>query len=61
MRKQFNPPPFRDKPPCYGCGREIKMPGCHDRCEEYNRWKQELERINRKRQEEARKPFSRIV
>ena len=43
--------PSRDSPPCRGCQRELKMPGCHDRCDEYKAWKKQLEAVNQKRKE----------
>lgn len=48
--------PSRDSPPCRGCQRELKTPGCHDRCEEYKAWKKQLEAVNQKRKEYSQLP-----
>ena len=53
--------PVRGKPPCYGCRREEKKPGCHDHCRDYAAWKKDLDEINRKRAAEHAKPFSKIL
>ena len=53
--------PVREKPPCYGCRREEKTPGCHDLCGDYAAWKKNKDEINRKRAEEKAKPFSRLL
>lgn len=53
--------PVREKPPCYGCSRDGKKPGCHDRCAEYGAWKREKDEINRRRAEEKAKPFSKLL
>lgn len=39
------------KCPCKGC--EDRCPGCHDKCEGYSQWKGELQRIKKKRNDEA--------
>lgn len=41
----------REKPPCAGCCRDNKRPGCHDRCDDYNAWKQRLAELKKKRKE----------
>lgn len=53
--------PVREKPPCYGCRREQKTPGCHDHCGDYAAWKKYKDEVNRKRAEEKAEPFSRIL
>lgn len=53
--------PVREKPPCYGCRRKEKTPGCHDYCDDYDAWKKNKDEINRKRAEEKAKPFPRLL
>lgn len=43
--------PVREKPPCAGCARDGKRPGCHDRCAEYKEWKAQVAAVNQKRKE----------
>lgn len=47
MRKMSGP--VRDIPPCKGCARPDKKPGCHGNCEPYDEWRRTVEEINRKR------------
>ena len=49
--------PIRDQPPCMGCTREIKAPGCHGRCEDYKAWKKVLDAVKENRREYAKKPW----
>lgn len=53
--------PVREKPPCYGCGRDGKKPGCHDYCGDFAAWKHNKDEINRRRAEEKAKPFSKLL
>lgn len=48
--------PARGKPPCYGCQREDKAPGCHGRCEAYERWRKTVDEANGRRKEYYAKP-----
>lgn len=53
--------PQRDKPPCYGCKRQEKKPGCHDHCIEFREWKTAAEHNRQAEREYKAKPFSRIT
>ena len=51
----------RDKSPCFGCTREQKAPGCHDRCPEFKAWRQKVDAVNAAMQEYKKQPFSKIM
>ena len=52
--------PVREHPPCYGCTREEKRPGCHDRCKDYKAWKDLVQEVQGKRNAYLRRKMSRI-
>ena len=51
MKEEITLTPVRDKPPCMGCTRENKKPGCHDTCQEYHNWKAEIKRVKQARED----------
>ena len=53
--------PQRDEPPCYGCTRKEKTPGCHDHCLDFREWKTVVEHNRQAEREYNAKPFSRIT
>lgn len=34
--------------PCKGCAPPKRNPGCHSKCDEYIKWKSELDKLNAK-------------
>lgn len=41
--------PIRDDPPCNGCTRSWKKPGCHDTCPDFKPWHDKKETVRKAR------------
>ena len=47
--------PIRDENPCYNCQKPKRHTACHGKCKEHAKWKAEIERVKKNRQEYERK------